>query len=74
MLAEAGEDGGELHLANDLLEGARDVERRRGVLDDPRGKQVRHDPLAGLGADDETVDLVCELAHVSGPGIALQRP
>src|SRR5438034_3598486 len=36
MLAEAGEDGGELHLADDLLERAGAVGRRCGVLDDPR--------------------------------------
>src|SRR5439155_1074736 len=46
MLAEAGEDGGELHLADDLLERAGAVGRRCGVLDDPRGEQLRHDPLA----------------------------
>src|SRR5207237_1010904 len=34
------------------------VGRRCCVLDDPRGEQLRHDPLAGLGAEDETVDLV----------------
>src|SRR5256886_3628081 len=74
MLAEAGEDGGELHLADDLLERAGAVGRRCGVLDDPRGEQLRHDPLAGLGAEDETVDLVGQLAHVPGPGVALERP
>src|SRR5205823_7125357 len=31
-------------------------------------------PLAGLGAEDETVDLVGQLAHVPGPGVALERP
>src|SRR5438876_5659443 len=74
MLAEAGEDGGELHLADDLLERAGAVGRRCGVLDDPRGEQLRHDPLAGLGAEDETVDLIGQLAHVPGPGVALERP
>src|SRR5436309_6740835 len=44
------------------------------AIDDPRGEEVGRDALAGVGAQDEPVDLVLQLAHVAGPRVALEEP
>src|SRR5262249_53519572 len=73
VLAEPRAGRGRLDLPHGLLERSCGVGGARRSVDDPRGEEVRRDPLARLGAEDNPVYLVLELAHVARPRVALEE-
>src|SRR5262245_24819279 len=63
VLPEPRPDRGQLDLTDDVLQRPRPIRRLgRCALDDPGGEQLGHDALARLGAEDEAMNLVLELA------------